>query len=134
MAAEHIMIQWLTQLGSGSNERSEAIARQGLDTLQTLSEISPSDIKTLCETAHRPGGAITVGTGKNQRTVPHPGHLIPGLLQAKLELGVHATKYYAYVGRPIRQTNMAWGYLRHFCDLVTINANWLDLKPLPTIG
>ena len=97
MAAEHIMIQWLTQLGSGSDECSAAIARQGLDTLQTLSEISLLDIKTLYKTARRPGGAITVGTGENQRTVPHPGHSIPGLLQANLELSVHAAKYYACV-------------------------------------
>ena len=128
------MIQWLTQLGSGSDERSEAIARQGLESLQTLSEISSSDIKAICDTARRPGGSITVGQGADARTLPNPGYAIPGLLQAKLELGVHAAKYYACVGRPIRQTNMAWGYLRHFRDLLTINANWRDPKPLPTIG
>ena len=75
-----------------------------------------------------------MGEGANARTVPHPSHSIPGLLQAKLELAVHAAKYYACVGRPIRQAIMTWGYLRHFRDLLTINGNWRDPKPLPTIG
>ena len=57
--AERISLRaWITNLGSGSKEVSNAIIAQGLDSISDLAEITVEDANLLCATACRPGEQI----------------------------------------------------------------------------
>ena len=54
--AERLALRvWLTNLGSGDDQVSDAIIAQGLDSIADLAELTVDDVSLLCSTARRPG-------------------------------------------------------------------------------
>ena len=137
--AERLALRvWLTNLGSGDDQVSDAIIAQGLDSIADLAELTVDDVSLLCSTARRPGGQIEQrqhdGVGAPNIQISNPGVKVPARFQMKLELAVRAARYFASVARPITAVLMNWPCLRHFSSLKEICANWTDPDPLPSLG
>ena len=137
--AERLALRvWLTNLGSGDDQVSDAIIAQGLDSIADLAELTVDDISLLCSTARRPGGQIEQrqhdGIGAPNIQISNPGVKVPARFQMKLEIAVRLARYFASVARPITAVLMNWPCLRHFSSLKEICANWTDPDSLPSLG
>ena len=136
--AERIALRaWLTNLGPGSKEVSNAIMTQGLDSISDLAELTVKDVNLLCATARRPGGQIKQlqhdGAGAPNVCVSNPGVKVPARFQMKLKLAVRTARYFASIAQPITAAIMNWPCLRHFLLLKETCANWADPDPLPSL-
>ena len=117
---------WLTALGNTTEAIANAIIDQGL-TLTELGELEPNDVSVMCQVARRPGGTITGGT-------PNPGVNVPAMLQMKLNIAVHAARYYDDVGRTITPAIMGWARIKQFKSLKEAVEKWDDPSDLPELG
>ena len=84
--AERIALRaWLTNLGSGSEQVSDAIIAQGLDLIVDLAELTFNNVSLLCSTARCPGGKIEQrqhdGDGAPNIQVSNPGVKVPARFQ-----------------------------------------------------
>ena len=89
MAAVVVTRTWLVSLGNTTKKVANALIAQGL-VLSDLHDLEPSDIKTLCNSARRPGGLLMNGH-------PNPGMNVPTLLQLKLMVAVRDAQFYDVV-------------------------------------
>ena len=118
MAEQIALHAWLTNLGSGSKEVSDAIMAQGIDLLSALAELTVKDMSLLCATARHPGGQIKQlqhnDAGAPNVRVSNPGVKVPARFQMNVKLTVGAARYFASVAWPITAAIMNWPCLRHF--------------------
>ena len=124
---------WLIAFGAGNDQNADAIIRQGLDDITTLSSIEPEDIDIICTSARKPGGTVTNG-GRQPGIIPNPGQAIPALFQQRLKLAVTAAHHYDAVGRLVEPSIMTWPRVQHFRNLTVINENWRNPEPLPSLS
>jgi len=117
---------WIISLGNTTAAVATSLAQQGL-LITELHDLDPDDVKTLCSTARRPGGARANGT-------PNLGTNVPTMLQIKLIVAVRAAQFYNTVGRTISPANMSWAYVKQFKSLKELVSNWKEQPALPTLG
>ena len=124
---------WLVSFGVGNNENADAIIEQGIDDINQLGTIDPTDVDVICTAARKPGGTILIGN-RQAGHVPNPGRPIPALFQQRLKLAVLAARHYNTVGRPIDPSILTWERVQHFRHLDEINNNWKEPEPLPPLS
>ena len=81
MAERIALCAWLTNLRSGSEELSDTIIAQGLESISDLAELTVEDVHLLCATSRHPGGQIKQlqhdGAGAPNVCVSNPGVEVP---------------------------------------------------------
>ena len=79
---ENQMHQVFECLGFTAATANAIIQDQGIDSLEEVCLLKPSNVETLCKAIHHPGGTIQHGN----QDVPNPGISISALAESNLKI------------------------------------------------
>ena len=124
------MHQIFERLGFTTAAANAIIRDQGIDSLEEVCLLKPSNVETLCKTIHCPGGTIQCGN----QDVPNPSISASALAESNLKIAVW---YLMHMHSQVQHTRVLVDVTRNaihpFCEQMHNEANYEPPTEMPKI-